>query len=163
MPTADERGRLEIPEDVARAENVPEDLDSSIVGPYTFPSLLRRRSVAIVALAGDLLAVAGVAAGLPRGLLVMAGILVVIAIWHLLAAWPLAVDDGEALEVANATVEFPVGHASAAVSFEGWRSRPVWNVLVFSADDPPSQRGLVRVDAVDRSVLETYVEANPEA
>jgi hypothetical protein len=34
----------------------------------------------------------------------------------------------------------------------------VWNVLVFSADDPPSQRGLVRVDAVDGRVVETYTE-----
>jgi hypothetical protein len=37
----------------------------------------------------------------------------------------------------------------------------VWNVLVFSADDPPSQRGLVRVDARTGEVIETYTEAVP--
>jgi hypothetical protein len=52
-----------------------------------------------------------------------------------------------------------VGHASAAVGFDGWRARPIWNVLVFSADDPPTERGLIRVDAVDGTVVETYVEA----
>jgi hypothetical protein len=34
----------------------------------------------------------------------------------------------------------------------------VWNVLVFSADDPPSQQGLVRVDGVTGEVLGSYVE-----
>jgi hypothetical protein len=34
----------------------------------------------------------------------------------------------------------------------------VWNVLVFSADDPPTERGLVRVDAVNGKVVGTYVE-----
>jgi hypothetical protein len=74
----------------------------------------------------------------------------------------LAVDDGAALEAATRSVEFPVGHASAAVGFDGWRSRPVWNVLVFSADDPPSRRGLVRVDAVTGDVIESFTEENPE-
>lgn len=162
MPTSDDRGRIEIPEEVARAENVPDDLDSSLVGPYTFPSLTRRRTAAVIAFVGAALAVAGAAAGLPAGLYVMAGILALVGAWHLLAAWPLAVDDHEALDAATRAVEFPVGHASAAVGFDGWRARPVWNVLVFSADEPPSRRGLVRVDAVDGSIRETYTEDNPE-
>jgi hypothetical protein len=39
----------------------------------------------------------------------------------------------------------------------------VWNVLVFSADDPPSERGLVRVDGIDAHVVDTYMEQVPEA
>jgi len=93
---------------------------------------------------------------------VLAGILVALTLWNLVAAWPLNVDDGEALDIANGATEFTVGHASAAVGFDGWRSRPVWNVLMFSGDDPPSQRGLVRIDAVDGRVLGSYVEDNPE-
>jgi hypothetical protein len=42
------------------------------------------------------------------------------------------------------------------------RSRPTWRVLVYSAESPPHQRGLVLVDAVDGQVLEQLVEANPE-
>ena len=152
----------EIPEDVARAENIPEDLDSSIVGPYTFPSLTRRRNAAWVYLVGAALAVLGALVGPAIGMLGIAVGLVVLAAWHFAASWPLAVSDSEALEIANRETEFPVGHASAAVGFEGWRSKPIWNVLVFSADDPPSQRGLVRIDAVDGHVVETYVEDNPE-
>ena len=65
-------------------------------------------------------------------------VLAAIGGYHLLSAFDLAVEDREALRIANQNTDFPVGHASAAVGFEGWRARPVWNVLVFSADDPPA-------------------------
>jgi hypothetical protein len=45
------------------------------------------------------------------------------------------------------------------LGFEGILARPVWNVLVFSADDPPSRRGLVRIDGRSGEVVETYDEA----
>jgi hypothetical protein len=161
---AEKRSRrgIEIPDEVAQAAALPEDLDSSVTGPYTFPSPARRRNAAWIYLAGAV--IAGVAAiTLTAGLWVLAGLLVVLAAWNLAAAWPLRIGDAEALEIANREAAFTVGHASAAVGFDGWRSRPIWNVLVFSADDPPSQRGLIRVDGVDGSVVGRYVEANPEA
>lgn len=152
---------MEIPAEVARAEGVPADLDSSVTGPYTIPSTRRRRIAAAVAAVGSLLAVAGVAVGLPAGLGVTAGILALLAVWQWLSAWPINVSASEALEAANREMTFPVGHASAVVGFDGWRSRPTWNVLVFSADEPPSQRGLVRVDAVDGRIIGSYVEDTP--
>jgi hypothetical protein len=42
------------------------------------------------------------------------------------------------------------------------RSRPTWRILVYSADDPPTKRGLVLVDGVDGSVVDQIVEDNPE-
>ena len=80
------------------------------------------------------------------------------AAWHLASAWEIEVLDPAALDKANRATDFSVGHASAAVGFDTWRARPIWNVLVFSSDDPPSQRGLVRVDAVDGHVVEMYAE-----
>jgi hypothetical protein len=88
-----------------------------------------------------------------------AALLGAIALWHFSAAWQIRILDPQALEIANREVPMAVGHASAAVGFDGWRARPIWNVLVFSADDPPTERGLIRVDAVDGTVVETYVEA----
>ena len=57
---------------------------------------------------------------------------------------------------------FPVGHASAQLGWRGLRSRPSWRVLLYSADSPPTLRGLVELDAVDGSVIGDYVEENPE-
>lgn len=156
--TSDRRGSFEISEEVARAQGVPDDLDATQRQPYTIPSTRRRRTTAVVYLAGAALVVAFVIAGLPVGLLVIAAVLAIVAAIHLASAWRIEVLDPEALEIANRATEFAVGHASAAVGFDGWRARPIWNVLVFSADDPPSRRGLVRVDAVDGHVVEMYAE-----
>ncbi len=75
-----------------------------------------------------------------------------------MTAWDLPVREGRALEVANRHVPFAVGHASAQLAFTGWLARPMWHVLVFAADEPPSQQGLVRVDARSGEVVDSYVE-----
>ena len=152
------RRGLEIPAAVARREAVPEELDSAARRPYVIPSTERRRIAGWIllgaaALVGGLVTIGGH----PR-LLFGGGLLAVLGVWCLLAAWPLAVSDSEALASAGRRVGFAVGHASAAVTFDGWRARPVWNVLLFNADDPPSRRALVRVDAVDGTVVGEYEE-----
>lgn len=153
---------MEIPSEVARAEGVPEDLDSSAVGPYAIPSTRRRRIAAAISAAGALLAIAGVPAGMPAGLFAVAGLLALLALWQWVSAWPIRVTAEDALATAGRAVSFPAGHASAVVGFDGWRSRPTWNVLVFSADDPPAKRALVRIDAVEGRIIGSYVEDNPE-
>lgn len=150
---------INIPQDVADAEGVPDDLDSSELGPYRFPTPLRRRNAAWFYVGAAVLAVVGVAAGLPTGLLGVAGLLVAIALVHFASAWHLAIEQEEALESAATEVPFAVGHASAAVAFVGWRAKPVWNIIVYSAVEPPDQRALVRLDGTTGELIdEVYVE-----
>ena len=143
---------VEIPRELADAVGVPQDLDSNIAAPHEFPSPTRRRTSGVMFLAGALLAALGAVLGLPSGLYVLAGVLVIVGLFHFLSAWELSTTAEEALVAASREVSFPVGHASAAVTFEGWRSRPVWHVLLYAADGSPSARGLVRVDAVTGEV-----------
>jgi hypothetical protein len=152
---------IEVPEAVAEAVALPEDLDADAVGEYFVPDVARRRQAGIVYLVGAGIVAAGVLLGLPAGMWLMAGILAAAGAYHFVAGWHLEVREWQALQVANRATDFPVGHASAQLTFDGWRSRPVWNVLVFSADDPPSRRGLVRVDGITAEVVEAYVEAVP--
>ena len=74
----------------------------------------------------------------------------------------LLVDETEALATANATVGFVVGHASAQMVWRGWWSRPVWRLLAYSADNPPSRRAIVVVDGISGDVVEWFAEQNPE-
>ena len=144
-------------------DDLPEELDvTAYVGPYVFPDIRRRRIAgAIYVVVGGAALWAGLAAG--NGGLVFAGIfLLVIAAYHFATAWHLAIDQTEALAVASRTVGFPVGHASAQLAWRGLLSRPVWRILVYSADEPPSIRGLVELDAVDGHVIGEYTERNPE-
>jgi hypothetical protein len=155
--------RIEIPEELAASAGVPDDLQSDVLDPYAVPDVARRRRAGLVYVAAALVTAIGIGLGLPAGMWGLVAAFVLIAGYHHLAGWRLAVRENAALEIANRVTDFPVGHASAVVGFVGWRSRPVWNVLVFSADDPPSQRGLVRVDGVDGHVLDSYVEPVPDA
>jgi hypothetical protein len=88
-------------------------------------------------------------------------VLVAIGVYHVVAAKPLKIREAQALTTANKETDFAVGHASAVLGFDGLLARPVWNVLVFSSDEPPTERGLVRVDGQSGEVLEIYTEDVP--
>lgn len=150
--------RIEIPQEVADAADMPDDLQSIVLEPYSVPNTRQRRRAGFVYVVAAAITAAGIALGLPGGMWLMVAALLAVAGYHWLGGWDLAVMDGEALEIANRHAEFPAGHASAALNFEGWRARPIWNVLMFSADDPPTERGLVRVDGITGDIVGSYTE-----
>lgn len=152
-----------------RGDELPADLDvTQYVGMYTFPDIRRRRApaMAYLLLAAALGILSATHPGrrvlVNEGFLAVATVLALIGVYHLGAAWPLAVRDTEALVAAAGEVGFPVGHASAQLGWRGLRSRPTWRILLYSGEDPPTKRGLVLVDAVDGRVLDHIVEDNPE-
>jgi len=154
-----DRSGIHIEKEVAESLAIEEELDSNLVGPYRFPSPTRRR------IAGWVFIVSAVVTMvlIDGGWLPAIG-LVALAVWNFASAWPLAVDEDTALSTAGAAISFPVGHASAAVTFQGLRSRPRWSVVLYSAEEPPDQRALVVVDAVSGAVAEEpYVEPIEQA
>jgi hypothetical protein len=144
-------------------DQLPEELDvTAYVGPYVFPNINRRRIPALMYAALAVLCLVGWLWSTNAGLLAAAVLLVAISAYHFATAWNLAVDQTQALVVATRAVGFPVGHASAQLAWRGLRSRPVWRILLYSADEPPTMRGLVELDAVDGHVMGEYTEPNPE-
>ena len=146
-----------------RPDELPAELDvTAYVGPYLFPDVRRRRTAGTL---HGVIAAASLLAGLLSGnvgLTIAGAFLAAVAAYHFVAAWPLVLDQTDALAAASRAAAFPVGHASAQLGWRGLRSRPSWRILVYSADDPPALRGLVELDAVDGEVLGSYVEPNPE-
>ncbi|MCU1369721.1 MAG: hypothetical protein JWO77_915 [Ilumatobacteraceae bacterium] len=148
---------------------LPEDLNvSEFVGPYVFPNNNRRRVpgyLYILIGLGCLVAVfvAGVDGVLVNAGFIAAGTsLILIGAYHLVAGWNLDVDERDALVAATGRVAFPVGHASAQLGWRGLLSRPTWRILLYSAEDPPTRRGLVLVDGVDAEIVAAFTEDNPE-
>ncbi len=154
---------IEVAADVAASAGMPEDLDANVLGPYEVPDPARRRRAGVVYLVAGAVTAIGIAAGLPSGMWIAVVLLIAIGGYHLAAGKHLAVKDAEALTRANAAIGFPVGHASAVLGFDGPLARPTWNVLMFSADEPPTQRGLVRIDGRSGEIVETYTEPIPPA
>lgn len=145
-------------------DQLPEDLDvnAALVGPYTFPDNQRRRIAGSLYAGLALLCLLAGWAWESTGLLVVGVLLLVVAAYQWACAWPLSIDQTDALGRASNAVGFPIGHASAQLAWRGFLSRPTWRILCYSADDPPSVRGLVELDAVDGRVLGEYTEDNPE-
>jgi hypothetical protein len=147
---------------------LPDDLNATgWVGPYQFPDNSRRRIPGVIYLvfaAGCLLVwltlddqpVVNV------GFAWAAVALTAVGVFSITSGWRMHVDEREALVAAQQAIGFPVGHASAQQVWHGLRSRPTWRVLCYSADEPPTRRGLVLVDAVDGTVIQQLVESNPE-
>lgn len=151
-------------------DTLPDDLDiTGFVGPYQFPDNSRRRIPAVMYLIfAALLVVAWLMARgsdtalVNDGFLYAAVLFAAFAVYGLSASWRMKVDERDALVRATQAVGFAVGHASAQQVWRGVRSRPTWRVFCYSSEEPPLQRGLVLVDAVDGRIVECLVEDNPD-
>lgn len=94
--------------------------------------------------------------------MIAGGLGICIGVVFFFTAWPLNVNDLEALTSAASQAPFSVGHASAQLSFTGWLSKPMWRVVVFSSDEPPTQRGLVRINAVNKTIASVFFDRNDD-
>jgi hypothetical protein len=151
-------------------DQLPADLDvTGFVGPYQFPDNSRRRIPAVLYLV--IAALCALAWFVSRdadtalvndGFLYAAVLLAAFAAYGLSASWRMTVNERDALVRATQAVGFAVGHASAQQVWRGLRSRPTWRVFCYSAQEPPQQRGLVLVDAIDGRIVECLVEDNPD-
>ncbi len=151
------------PSDEEHRDELPDELDvTAYVGPYLFPNITRRRIPGAIYLGLAVACVVGWLVVDNAALLAVAGLLAAVGGYHFLAGWNVTVDQTDALLVATRAVGFPVGHTSGQLAWRGLRSRPAWRILLFSADEPPTTRGLVELDAVDGHVLGQYTEPNPE-
>lgn len=150
-------------------DELPADLDvTGFVGPYQFPDNSRRRIPAYIYLGVAAVAVAlwvvyreSDTALVNDGFVWAAVLLGAFAVYSLGSSWRMKVDERDALVRATQAVGFAVGHASAQQVWRGLRSRPTWRVFCYSAQEPPLQRGLVLIDAIDGRVVERLVEDNP--
>jgi hypothetical protein len=150
-------------------DQLPSDLNvAEHVGVYKFPDNSRRRIPGYIYLVAGVLVIALATVIGSDGPYVNTGLLaggVVLALFGLLcltSGWRMTIDEQQALEAAGSAVGFAVGHASAQQVWRGVRSRPTWRVFCYSAQEPPTHRGLVLVDAVDGEIVECLVELNPD-
>ena len=149
-------------------DELPADLQpDEFIGAYEFPDNSRRRIPGVIYMV--LAVVCAVvyltsndAAIVNEGFAWAAALLGAVGLFSLTSGWRMHVDEQEALVAAQQAIGFPVGHASAQQVWHGFRSRPTWRVLCYSAEEPPSRRGLVLVDAVDGTVVQHLVEDNPD-
>lgn len=151
-------------------DSLPDDLNvAAFSGAYEFPDNSRRRIPGVMYIGLAVACIVFYAVGNQesalhsRGWVGAAILLAVVGLFSLSSGWRMTVDEKRALVLATRAVGFTVGHASAQQVWHGVRSRPTWRVFCYSAEEPPTRRGLVLVDAIDGSVIEKMTESNPDA
>lgn len=157
-------------DDGSVTDELPADLDlSKLESDYVFPNNSRRRIPGFLYL--GLALICFLFWFFTRGedpVIVNTGVLwaaigmLGIGLYSLQGGWDLAIDERDALQEAGKDAGFVVGHASAQLGWRGLRSRPTWRILLYSAESPPKQRGLVLVDGVDGQIVDRLIEDNPE-
>jgi hypothetical protein len=156
-----------------RADDVRDELPADLqpgefVGAYRFPDNSRRRIPGAIYLGLAAVCLVLWITVRDTSVLVNGGfawaalLLAIVGTISITSGWRMHVDEKDALVSAQQVLGFPVGHASAQQVWHGVRSRPTWRVLCYSAEEPPTRRGLVLVDAVDGHVVQHLVESNPE-
>ena len=146
-------------------DSLPDDLNAVDHRlPFKYPDNSRRRIPGFVYTFFGL-SVLGISAIsgsdsvlLNSGLATGGVVLVLVGLLSISSGWSMSVDEQGALSRAGSAVDFTIGHASAQQVWRGLRSRPTWRVLCYSEEDPPRQRGLVLVDAVNGEVVQSLVE-----
>jgi hypothetical protein len=148
-------------------DELPDDLQPEFAGAYEFPDNSRRRipgyiycGLAVVCLV--LWITSRSSPLINDGYVIAAVLLAAVGLFSISSGWRMHVDEKQALVAAQQAIGFAVGHASAQQVWHGMRSRPTWRVLCYSTEEPPRQRGLVLVDAVDGRVIQHLVEDNSE-
>lgn len=96
------------------------------------------------------------------GMPLAGGILFVVGVYSIVVGGKLQIHETQALDLASTVVSEPIGHASAQLGWRGWLSRPTWRILWYSAENPPTHRGLVQVDGLNGEILDSIVQDNPE-
>jgi hypothetical protein len=159
----------DVPNDELRDE-LPADLQpDEFIGAYEFPDNSRRRIPGVIYLVLGAVCLVLFLSSRDSSSIVNEGfgwaalVLGAVGAVSLTSGWRMHVDEKEALVAAQQAIGFPIGHASAQQVWHGFRSRPTWRVLCYSAEEPPTRRGLVLVDAVDGSVLQHLIEDNTES
>lgn len=146
-------------------DTLPADLDAdaaAFAGAYEFPDNSRRRIPGVIYLAiAAVCIVVWLTVDAPvvnAGFAGAAVLLAAVGVFSITSGWRMHVDEKQALVAAHQAAGFPVGHASAQQVWHGLRSRPTWRVLAYSAEEPPTRRALVLVDAIDGRVIEHLVQ-----
>ncbi|HKY17100.1 MAG TPA: hypothetical protein VJM33_19385 [Microthrixaceae bacterium] len=158
----------QVDSDAEHRDELPEDLDASAAINVTFPDNNRRRIPATIYVLLGAACIVWYATSNGETPLVNIGVmwagvaLVAFGIYGFVAGRSMRIDEQEALVAATRSVGFPVGHASAQMTWRGLLSRPAWRLLLYSAENPPTRRAFVVVDAIDGTVLEGFDEENPE-
>ena len=150
---------IEISQEDAANENLPDDLNSLAYGAYRLPDLSRRRFFAIILLIFCLVSVSLMFFWNQNIFIYPSVIFFFIFIYIFLLDHHISVQQNEVVEKAAQHIDHSVGYYSVALTFRNFILNPVWTVIIYDHNNPPIDRSIVEIDANSSKLIgEVYKE-----
>jgi len=153
---------IEIDKDVAKETLLPDDLNSLAVGSYVVPDPSKRKQYPYVALGVVLLIYI---TSLMIDFVSFVPVIIILSIVSLLLFVvnnKFKIRQQEVIEKISNNIDHSIGYYSIALTFQFTLKQiltPVWTVIVYSHENPPSNKTIIEISAFSgRVITEPYTE-----
>ena len=150
---------IDISEADASKENLPEDLNSLAYGAYRLPDLSRRRLFAYIILFFCISSFT-LSYFLQIRIFTYPGVIFLIIFVYIYSLNnQIKIDQSEVIETTAKYIDHSVGYYSVALTFNGLFLHPVWTVIIYDHNIPPSCRSIIEINANTSELIgEVYKE-----
>ena len=153
---------IEIDKDVAEKTLLPDDLNSLAVGSYVVPDPSKRKQYPYVVLGVVLLIYI---TSLMIDFVSFVPVIIILSIVSLLLFVvnnKFKIRQQEVIEKISNNIDHSIGYYSIALTFQFTLKQiltPVWTVIVYSHENPPSNKTIIEISAFSgRVITEPYTE-----
>jgi len=153
---------IEIDNDVAEETLLPDDLNSLAVGSYVVPDPSKRKQYPYVVLGVVLLIYI---TSLMIDFVSFVPVIIILSIVSLLLFVvnnEFKIRQQEVIEKISNNIDHSIGYYSIALTFQFTLKQiltPVWTVIVYSHENPPSNKTIIEISAFSgRVITEPYTE-----
>ena len=153
---------IEIDKDVAKETLLPDDLNSLAVGSYVVPDPSKRKQYPYVVLGVVLLIYI---TSLMIDFVSFVPVIIILSIVSLLLFVvnnKFKIQQQEVIEKISNNIDHSIGYYSIALTFQFTLKQiltPVWTVIVYSHENPPSNKTIIEISAFSgRVITEPYTE-----
>ena len=153
---------IEIDKDVAKETLLPDDLNSLAVGSYVVPDPSKRKQYPYVVLGVVLLIYI---TSLMIDFVSFVPVIIILSIVSLLLFVvnnKFKIRQQEVIEMISNNIDHSIGYYSIALTFQFTLKQiltPVWTVIVYSHENPPSNKTIIEISAFSgRVITEPYTE-----
>jgi len=153
---------IEIDKDVAEKTLLPDDLNSLAVGSYVVPDPRKRKQYPYVVIGVVLLSYI---TSLMIDFVSFIPVIIILSIVSLLLFVvnnKFKIQQQEVIERISNNIDHSIGYYSIALTFQFTLKHiltPVWTVIVYSHENPPSNKTIIEISAFSgRVITEPYTE-----
>ena len=155
---------INILQEDADKQTVPEDLNSLAVGSYILPNPKRRRTYGLLLIITSIVVNFIISFNDWLNITVGTTLVLLIGVFILLIDNTINVQQSQVIQRVSKHIPHSIGYYSIALTFEFIKNykflKPVWTVIVYNHNNPPTMKTIIEINASTAELVsETYTES----